>query len=219
MIKINSETFTVKASLRNSFYFISEGSYGGDQTWYAKIYPKGKKGEIQNKFGCGPASASNITAFYAKYYPSLKNLYSEPSWDILNYTKHMNKLFSYIHERPMILPDYIKMIKNYAKDRGIVLDTHKASSYGFYFNSSFSNLCGNIINGIAHNAPVALLIGPDIWKGRGIFDSYSSSDILAEGNMEEKNNFKNHWVTITEYNFEKKDHVPTFCKTLFYQSK
>lgn len=207
MIKISTETFMVKASLRYSFYFISEGSYGGDQTWYVKIYPKGKKGEIQNRYGCGPASVSNITAFYAKYYPSFKNLYSESSWDILNYIMHMNKLFSYSPERPIILPDYTKMMKNYAKDCGIELYAHSASSYGFYFNSCFKNICNNIKNGIAHNAPVALLIGPVIWKGRGIFDSYSPSDILSEGNVENINNFKTHWVTITEYDFEKENYA------------
>lgn len=184
------------ALLRNKFDFIVGGPYGGDQSWFLS-YPGGTFGDMQNEFGCGPVAAANITAYYAYAYYALRNLYSRQAWDIINYTMHMDKLYDYGPSVPVILPDFINMIKSYSSSRGFALTEHKASAYFYYFSTDFAALCQNIVNGIAHNAPVALLIGP----GSETYDPYCGTNILVDGDMTQINNFSNHWVTITSYSF------------------
>lgn len=63
-------------------------AYGGDQEWYAKFWNR--------KSGCGPTTASNITAYLAMTNPTYRSLYSPSTMLKQDFSQHMETLFNYV---------------------------------------------------------------------------------------------------------------------------
>lgn len=63
-------------------------SFGGDQAWYAKFWNR--------KSGCGPTSASNITAYLGMTKPDYRKLYTQSTLYKQDFIEHMEILFKYI---------------------------------------------------------------------------------------------------------------------------
>lgn len=63
-------------------------SFGGDQEWYAKFWSR--------KSGCGPTSASNITAYLGMTNAKYRKLYTQLTLHKHDFKEHMEILFKYI---------------------------------------------------------------------------------------------------------------------------
>jgi hypothetical protein len=97
-------------------------SFGGNQSWYQKTW--------NQKAGCGPTCAANMTAYLAHTRESKKNMYHPESMERIEFLKHMDDLFEYITPGPMgvnKIEKFVDGIKAFAKDREVEIETHALS--------------------------------------------------------------------------------------------
>ncbi|BCN29471.1 hypothetical protein [Anaeromicropila herbilytica] len=92
-------------------------SFGGNQAWYHKSW--------NQKSGCGPTCAANITAYLAHTRKGYEKLYKSSSMEKSDFLQHMNDLFEYITPGPMGVNTIDKFLigaRKFAEDRGVQLE-------------------------------------------------------------------------------------------------
>lgn len=170
---------TADISLSNwsDFLPINDGStiyYGGYQDWLHSVDTGGAK---QTQFiadrACGIAAASNATAYLGRFRGmEYSSLYSYQDLSITNFTRHMKELLLFVAPKIYGIPGVGTLstgVKNWASAKGVNL-----SSYSSANTSSFSNIVGDISDGLRKDTPVLLI-------------TWNSSI----------SNLSYHWVTIT----------------------
>lgn len=187
----------------SKFIEISDGEYvyfGGNQIWF-------KPDRIGVDGGCGTTASANLLAYLAIRDSRFRDLYQ---YDIDNitvkdFTKHMNEVYEYItpikvaepiaglkigkYSIPATLgvPTLVMLangVKEFAKDRGINLQAHRALRI-----SNTESAVQYITDGLESDSPVLLLIFLNTDLKRVEYIDYKGKERIG--------NFQRHWVTVT----------------------
>ena len=104
--------FNITDRKKNRTYF------GPDQAWYSDKW--------RARAGCGPVSASIITAYLAFTRSNYRTLYSSETMDQDDFLQHMNEIFEFVRPGMMgvnRMPMYTEGVTSYAASKGVTLTT------------------------------------------------------------------------------------------------
>jgi hypothetical protein len=147
--------------------------FGGDQEWYLD--------EWNQRAGCGPTCAANLTAYLALTRPELRALYAGEDMGKAAFSAHMEDVYKYVTPGGMglnRLEMFTDGIEDFARSRGRSLRAHVFEVHGNMHRGrpQVRELADFVRAGLESDCPVAFL---NLTKGRV------------------KNLQGWHWVTIT----------------------
>jgi len=159
-------------------------AYGGDQAWYAKFWNR--------KSGCGPTTASNLTAYLALTHPPYRKLYAPDTMLKHDFQRHMETLFGYV--TPGLggvnhIRKFIAGVKRYTDELKLPVTIHSFSVDGKDTQTrDIQALREFVKNALINDSPIAFLN-------------------LSNGNETILQSW--HWITITSALFEENKLIAT----------
>lgn len=143
----NPELLNILDSNGNTVYF------GGNQEWYEKKWSKDA--------GCGPTSASNITAYLATANVEFKDLYPYETMNKDDFARHMEKIFLYVTPGAMGVNHVNKFtdgFDSYLKERKISLTAKVfAADKEPRKDRKVKDIIDFVAEGLALDCPIAFL--------------------------------------------------------------
>ncbi|MHC1773106.1 MAG: hypothetical protein AB9907_15510 [Flexilinea sp.] len=161
------DLFNITDRKKNKIYF------GPDQVWYSDKW--------RVRAGCGPVSASIITAYLAFTRPNYRSLYSPETMDRDAFLQHMNDLFEFVRPGMMgvnRIPMYTEGVTSYAASKGIILTPHVFEAQGVHIGQREPSrvLADFVAGGLSSDCPLGFMA-------------------LSRGREDRLQNW--HWITIT----------------------
>jgi len=165
--------------------------FGGNQLWFPT--------KVGRDSGCGVTSASDITAYLAKYYDGYSSLYTydKENMNKDDFLKHMEDMYKYMpptripfRDMPLIgvpfAETYKRGVISFAKSRGVNLKVKI-----FKKRNNLFNIVQFIKEGLSQDRPVAMIQ----WENKKL------------------PHYKFHWMTIIKYEVDEKDDIYIYCLT------
>lgn len=132
---------------------INNMSFGGNQSWYQKSWPR--------KSGCGPTAAANILAYIAHTREGMANLYKPDTLGKSDFLKHMECLFQFVTPGLMgvnHIDKFVKGISRYGSSQGHNLNIKVLTIEEIRGAEDGKGLVAEFVrNGLEADCPIAFL--------------------------------------------------------------